>query len=114
MLTSARRQFRSIHQNANHWSSCGCATPPYLGSIGIRALMRYRQRLLARGGLLILCRVSDPVYDQLKRTGTLEKMGGDNVIPAEETIFGATEHALTRAQHWLQSVTASPQGHNSY
>ena len=73
----------------------------YMGSTGIRFLERYADELEARGGLLILCGVTNDVAGQLRRTGALERFGKENVFFETDILLASTESALARAHDWL-------------
>ena len=83
----------------------------FLGSTGIHLLERYAGQLQAAGGRLILAGVEPAIEDQLRRTGALHRLGEENVFPANDLLFGATERALQRAVDWLAGVKG--QGQNS-
>jgi SulP family sulfate permease len=88
-----------------------------LGSTFIRVIERYAQKVKATGNRLMLAGVSEPAYDQLKKTGILDVIGAENVFK-ESTEFGASiRNALmaagsplvTSPANRLQTVTASLQ-----
>ncbi len=74
----------------------------YLGSTGINILNRYREKLKARGGTLILAGISEAVVGQLEDTGMIDSFGQENLFPANDVYFSSTEHALARAQKLLE------------
>ncbi len=82
----------------------------YLGSTGIRLLERYAQKLQNHGGRLMLAGIGSDIYQQLERTGALQRLGKENVYYANGAILDATEHALDNAKQWLK--TESPRNTN--
>ncbi|HVO71524.1 MAG TPA: SulP family inorganic anion transporter [Aggregatilineaceae bacterium] len=77
-----------------------------LAGTGASMLATYAERLRAQGGKLILCGVEKPVLETLKRTGTLDKVGGENVFPASELLLASMQAALEYAQTWLAGQSA--------
>jgi sulfate permease, SulP family len=75
----------------------------YMGSTGIRLLERYSQQVQKHGGRLILTGVGADIYQQLERTGALQRLGEENVYYANGTILDTTTQALRSAYQWLQS-----------
>jgi SulP family sulfate permease len=78
-----------------------------LAGTGASMLAAYAERLRAQGGKLILCGVEKPVLETLKRTGTLDKIGGENVFPANELLLASVQAALEYAQTWLAEQSAA-------
>jgi SulP family sulfate permease len=78
-----------------------------LAGTGASMLAAYAERLRAQGGKLILCGVEKPVLETLKRTGTLDKIGGENVFPANELLLASVQAALEYAQTWLADQPAA-------
>lgn len=74
----------------------------YLGSTGIRLLEVYAAQLEARQGKLLLAGIGPQIEAELRRTGSLDRLGRDNLFPAGNTIFAGTENALAYACAWLQ------------
>ena len=73
-----------------------------MGSTAIGVLERYAQTLQQNKGRLFLADVSEPVYEQLKKTGALETIGPDQIIPTDDRLLAATESAYRAAETWLQ------------
>ena len=69
-----------------------------VGSTFIEIIKRYNGRLRANEGRLMLVGVSDPVYDQLVRTRTLDELGSKNVFVMTNQIGGALNAALKEAR----------------
>ena len=84
-----------------------------LGSTVIGTLRRYAQALHAYHGRLILAGVTQPLRDQLQRTGILQLIGEENIFPATETIGEAGNAALRAANDWLVT-TSTMLGENIY
>jgi anti-anti-sigma regulatory factor len=62
---------------------------------------RYARELRDNGGRLMLSGVSEPVYDQLERTGALEELGKENVYRETPIVGESTEYAVRTAEEWL-------------
>ena len=69
-----------------------------LGSTALNVLQRYAQTLHDGQGQLILADVSDPVRQQLERTGTLTAVGAEFVLPADPRMVGSINAAWTTGQ----------------
>ncbi|MCD4686126.1 MAG: SulP family inorganic anion transporter [Anaerolineae bacterium] len=78
----------------------------YLGSTGIRLLEAYAAQLEARQGKLLLVGIGPQIEAELRRTGSLDRIGRDNLFPANSTIFAGTEKALAYARVWLGEAAA--------
>ena len=65
----------------------------YLGSTGIRFLQTYNKQLRQGGGKLMLSGVTEPVYDQLNRTGAINDFGADNIFCSNKIYFNSTTAA---------------------
>jgi SulP family sulfate permease len=78
----------------------------HITSTAIKWLERYAQDLRANGGVLILADISPGVLETLKRSGALETLGTDNVIPATKRVLGAEDSAWNAAQEWLKTHQA--------
>ena len=79
-----------------------------MGSTAIGVLERYAQTLQQNRGQLFLADVSEPVYEQLEKTGALETIGPDQIIPADDRLLAATESAYRAAEAWLQQNRSEP------
>jgi anti-anti-sigma regulatory factor len=81
-----------------------------LAGTGASMLATYAERLRAQGGKLILCGVEKPVLETLKRTGTLDKIGGENVCPAESFCLPRCRPPWnTRRRGWRGSRLPRPE-----
>lgn len=69
-----------------------------LGSTFINVLKRYAQALRKNGGCLILADVSDRVRAQLTRTGALEVIGAENVLPSNPLLLASLHEAWAVAE----------------
>ena len=47
--------------------------------------------------------MSEPVRAQLEKTGALETIGADRVLPPQDGIIGGLSAALASAEEWLNS-----------
>lgn len=72
-----------------------------VGSTFIGVIERYARELRDNGGRLMLSGVSEPVYDQLERTGALEELGKENVYRETPIVGESTEYAVRTAKEWL-------------
>ena len=59
------------------------------------------QALQANSGILYLVNVSDPIYRQLQKNGTLQVLGADSILPTSGLYLGSLQSALTTARKWL-------------
>lgn len=73
----------------------------YLGSTGIRFLRRYAQQLNAHNGRLMLVGLHPALLAQIEKTGILNELGADNVLPATPIVLEATDNARQIALAWL-------------
>ncbi|MBN2305573.1 MAG: SulP family inorganic anion transporter [Anaerolineae bacterium] len=73
----------------------------YLGSSGIHLLEWYAQQLEAHQGKLILAGVNPTIENELRRAGTLERLGHETLFRANTVIFDATQQALAYGHEWL-------------
>lgn len=74
-----------------------------VGSTFLRVLDRLANRLDANGGKLMLAGVSKPVYNQLKKTGLLARLGEENVYIATDIYGESALKAYLDAQDWLNN-----------
>jgi sulfate permease, SulP family len=74
---------------------------PEVGSTLIEVLRRYAGALHARDGKLMLSGIDPGLLDQLRRTGTLDLVGQDNVFVAQKQFFASTGEAREAAEAWL-------------
>ncbi|MCB0048978.1 MAG: sodium-independent anion transporter, partial [Caldilinea sp.] len=80
-----------------------------ISSTAIRWLERYAKNLKAEGGQLILADVNAEVMATLTKSGAVEVLGAENIIPATKRILEAEEQAWDAAHAWLrQASSAAP------
>jgi SulP family sulfate permease len=72
-----------------------------VGSTFLRVIHRYGQVLHKNRGKLMLTGISQPVYDQLRRTGMLAELGEENVYQATPILGEAAQQAWQDGQAWL-------------
>jgi sulfate permease, SulP family len=75
-----------------------------LGSTFLQVIGRYRDKLRAAGGHLLLAGVEGRALTQLRDTGMLERLGPDNVFPATPTVGDALQEAAARAKQLRDST----------
>ncbi len=75
-----------------------------VGSTFLNVLKRYAETLQNNGGQLILAEVSEAVHEQLKKTGMLEIIGTDNVLPARPLLLASLQEALAIGQRRLSEL----------
>jgi SulP family sulfate permease len=73
-----------------------------VGSTFLRVLDRLANRLDANGGKLMLAGVSEPVYNQLDKTGLLARLGEESVYKATDLYGESALKAYLDAQTWLK------------
>jgi SulP family sulfate permease len=74
-----------------------------LQSTTIALIRDYSAELVAGGGRLYLAGVGAEMEDQLRRTGLLETLGPDAVVPATDELYGSCEAAQRRGREWLEA-----------
>jgi SulP family sulfate permease len=74
-----------------------------LQSTTITLIRDYSAELAAGGGRLYLAGVGAEMEDQLRRTGLLETLGPDAVVPATDELYGSCEAAQRRGREWLET-----------
>jgi SulP family sulfate permease len=72
-----------------------------VGSTFLRVIDRYAKTLRQNGGKLMLIGVSQPVYDQLRRTEMLADLGEENVYLATRVLGASARQAWEDAHTWL-------------
>lgn len=75
-----------------------------VGSTLVRVLDRMASKLEVNGGKLMLAGVSEPVYNQLMKTGLLARLGEKNVYKATEKHGESALNAYLDAQNWLNDI----------
>jgi SulP family sulfate permease len=74
-----------------------------LGSTAIAVFERYAKSIQESGGQLFLAEVSESVQAQLEKTGALEVIGKDNVLPGGDRMFTSLRQVYNHAQSWIES-----------
>jgi SulP family sulfate permease len=74
-----------------------------VGSTFIRAIKRYTVELTSSGNKLMLVGLSEKVILQLEKTGLLDVIGEENVLPAQRKYGASTNEAWTAAELWIAS-----------
>jgi SulP family sulfate permease len=72
-----------------------------VGSTFLRVIDRYAKTLQKNRGKLMLVGVSQPVYDQLRRTGMLAELGEENVYLATRLLGESASQAWHEGKAWL-------------
>jgi SulP family sulfate permease len=80
-----------------------------VGSTFLNVLKHYHDALRKNGGQLILADVNDAVYEQLRRTGVLEIIGEENILPAQPLFLASLRAASRAGQSRLSEVEANCQ-----
>ena len=75
----------------------------HLSSTGIKWLERYAGELKENGSVLMLTDVNPSVIEVIKRSGTLDVIGAENVFPATKRVLAAENMAWEAAQNWLKT-----------
>jgi sulfate permease, SulP family len=82
---------------------------PEVGSTLIEVIRRYATALRARGSKLMLSGIDPLLFEQLRRTGTLDLVGPDNIFAAQKQFFASTAEARDAAEAWLRPAPAKEQ-----
>lgn len=80
-----------------------------VGSTFLRVIERYARVLEKNGGKLILVGVSQPVHEQLRRTGMLAELGAENVYLATGFLGESAQQAWADAHTWLSEAESGGQ-----
>lgn len=72
-----------------------------VGDDFLRLVDHLAKQLESNGGRLMLAEVSDPVFDQLKRAGLLDRLGEENVYRATVRPEESIRNAYSDAESWL-------------
>ena len=78
-----------------------------LTSTGILWLEHLAKDLKSSGSRLILADVTPEVFTVLQKSGSLDEIGADNVIPATSRVLAAERTAWDAGQAWLQNPPAT-------
>lgn len=81
-----------------------------ISSTAIRWLERYAKNLKSEGGLLILADINAGVMETLRKSGALEIIGAEQIIPATARVLAAENTAWEVAQERLQATSSLPAG----
>ena len=73
-----------------------------VGSTFLRVITRYAENLVENEGKLVLVGVSEPVYQQLQKTGLLEQLGEENVYRSTSIVGDSSLSAYQDAKAWLE------------
>jgi len=71
-----------------------------IGSTLIGLLQRYADSLKSTGNRMILCGVSEPVFEQMRRTGLVRSLGEGGVHIEQPQLGASLNAALTVAERW--------------
>ena len=74
-----------------------------IGSTMIGVLSHYARALDANGSRLMMCGVSESVYDQMKRTGLVKQMGEDGVHLTRPQLGQSMNEALDVVEAWRKT-----------
>jgi SulP family sulfate permease len=74
----------------------------HVTSTGLKMLERYAQNLADNGSKLLLADVNPGVLDTLQRSGALDAIGAEHVIPATPKVLEAENMAWNAAQKWIE------------
>ena len=72
-----------------------------IGSTFMQVIARYNSNLKSNRGKLMLVGVSQPVYQQLQKTGLLEQIGDENIYLATSIFGDSALKAYQDATEWL-------------
>ncbi len=74
-------------------------------------IREYAAELTALGGRLYLAGVGPEVEAQLRRTGLLDELGADAVVPATDEAYRSCWAAAQRGEEWLRPQASGDAGH---
>jgi SulP family sulfate permease len=74
-----------------------------LGSTAIGVFERLAKALQEIDSRLFLVEVSDALWEQLKRTGTLDEIGEENIMPAGDKLLASLNRVYAEANQWLKN-----------
>ena len=78
-----------------------------LGSTAIGAFERYAKALQEKNSRLYLAEVGEPVRRQLEKTGALQVIGEENILPAGDRMLASLQSVYDQAQRWLEETLPS-------
>lgn len=80
---------------------------PRLGSTAIGVFERYARALQENGGVLYLAAVSESVRAQLEKTGVLDLIGQDHVLPESDLLLSSLRQAYDLATTRLEETRST-------
>jgi SulP family sulfate permease len=83
---------------------------PEIGSTVLEVFRRYAKALAVNENILILAGVDLSLREQLERTGMLEVLGAENIIPSTDVIGEAMNAAVLRGREWTRGPLAADGG----
>lgn len=73
-----------------------------IGSTFLKVLEGYSERVAAAGGIVMVAGVSTSVWEQLRATGALARLGTDRVFLERPRVGDSIREALTAAERWRE------------
>lgn len=78
----------------------------HLDATSVMSLLELHEYLTTSGRFLIVSGINPDVETVLRASGAYDKLGADNIFPAEANLTASTKKALLRASHLLQTRKA--------
>lgn len=78
----------------------------HLDATSVMSLLQLHEYLQKSGRHLLISGINPDVEEVLKASGAWEKLGAENIFPAEANLTASTKKALLRASHLLQTTKA--------
>jgi SulP family sulfate permease len=78
----------------------------HLDATSVLSLLHLHEYLQKSGRHLLVSGINPDVEKVLRASGAWEKLGGENIFPAEANLTASTKKALLRASHLLQTTKA--------
>jgi SulP family sulfate permease len=78
----------------------------HLDATSVMSLLELHDYLEKSGRFLLVSGINPEVEDVLKASGTYNRIGAENIFPAEANLTASTKKALLRASHLLQTRKA--------
>lgn len=75
-----------------------------IGSTFGEALERYNKTLIENGGKLMLCGVTEKVYQQFQKTNLIELLGDENIFPDSTILLYSCRQAFKAGERWLNEI----------
>ncbi|MET0789138.1 MAG: SulP family inorganic anion transporter [Cellulomonas sp.] len=69
----------------------------------VKAIGSLADQLRARDNVLLLCGVSPGFLEVARRSGLLDALGRENVLPAQDEVFASTREAVARGRAWVDA-----------